>query len=254
MLSFFFPLPSWRQKFLWALALGCLHAAGSARAATPELLSPRSGKWAHEVPKQTLTPDPHVTWGRLDNGFRFALLPSKGSPGRVTLQLVVLAGSLDEKPDELGIAHNIEHLAFGGSRNFKSEDMVSLFQRLGVEYGSDVNAITTFDHTAFRLDFRENDPALLREGLRLFRDFGDGVSFPPATIEQERRVVLAELRNHHTVADQRQNASLPVVFRGLQFPNRVPGGSEAQIAKFTRDQFLKFYQRCYRSDLMVLVG
>ena len=253
MISSLFSPGSWRHGSLLALTLSILSSAG-VQAATPEHLSPRSGKWAHEVPKQTLTPDARVSWGRLDNGFRYALLPHKGSPGRVTLQLIVLAGSLDERPDELGIAHYIEHLAFGGSRNFKAEDMVSLFQRLGVEYGSDVNAITTFDRTAFRLDFRENTPALLREGLQLFRDFGDGVSFSPATIEQERRVVLAELRNHHTVADQRQNASMPVIFRGLAFPNRIPGGDERLIAKFTREQFLNFYRRNYRPDLMVLVG
>ncbi|MEO6567873.1 MAG: insulinase family protein, partial [Opitutaceae bacterium] len=253
MISSLFSPRWWRHGGLLALTLGILSNAG-VRAATPEFLSPRSGKWAHEVPKQTLTPDARVSWGRLDNGFRYALLPHKGSPGRVTLQLIVLAGSLDERPDELGIAHYIEHLAFGGSRNFKAEDMVSLFQRLGVEYGSDVNAITTFDRTAFRLDFRENTPALLREGLQLFRDFGDGVAFSPATIEQERRVVLAELRNHHTVADQRQNASMPLIFRGLTFPNRIPGGDERLIAKFTREQFLNFYRRNYRPDLMVLVG
>jgi zinc protease len=222
-------------------------------ARAPEVTGPRSGRWAHEMPKSA-APDTKVVWGRLDNGFRYALLPHGGVPGRVALQLVVLAGSLDERPDELGIAHYTEHLAFGGSKHFKADDMIALFQRLGVEYGSDVNAITTFDHTAYRLDFRENEPALLKEGLRLFRDFGDGLTFDPAIIERERRVVLAELRNRNTIADQRQLASMPVVFRGLQFAQRSPGGSDALIAKFTREQFLAFYQRNYRPDLMVLVG
>jgi zinc protease len=205
------------------------------------------------MPKSA-APDSKVTWGRLDNGFRYALRPHAGVPGRVALQLIVLAGSLDERADELGIAHYIEHLAFGGSKNFRAEDMTSLFQRLGIEYGSDVNAVTTFDYTAFRLDFRETDAALLREGLRLFRDFGDGVSFEPRIIEQERRVVLAELRNRNNLSGQQQQASLPVVFRGLQFPKRAPGGSEELIGKFTREQFLAFYRRNYRPDLMVLVG
>lgn len=236
------------------LLLGLMLGAVALSAArTPEIAGPRSGRWAHETPKSA-APDPNVVWGRLDNGFRYALLPHQGVPGRVALQLIVLAGSLDERPDELGIAHYTEHLAFGGSRNFKADDMVALFQRLGVEYGSDVNAITTFDHTAYRLDFRENDAALLREGLRLFRDFGDGLTFDPALIERERRVVLAELRNRDTVSDRQQLASLPVVFRGLQFPLRSPGGSEALIARFTREQFLAFYRRNYRCDQMVLVG
>jgi len=241
-----------RAALFLTVALVSMTAVFAARA--PEPTGPRAGRWAHEVPKTTITPDARVVWGRLDNGLRYALLPHQGAPGRVTLQLVVLAGSLDERPDELGIAHYIEHLAFGGSKHFKAEDMVSLFQRLGVEYGSDVNAITTFDYTAFRLDFRENDAGLLREGLRLFRDFGDGVSFEPRIIEQERRVVLAELRNRNTLSGQQQQASLPVIFRGLQFPQRSPGGSEALIAKFTREQFLGFYRRNYRPDLMILVG
>lgn len=240
-----------RALLTLAAVLGFATALFAARA--PEIQGPRSGKWAHEMPR-AMAPDAGVRWGRLDNGFRYALLPHKGVPGRVTLQLVVLAGSIDERPTELGIAHYIEHLAFGGSKNFKAQDMVSLFQRLGVEYGSDVNAVTTFDYTAFRLDFRENSAPLIDEGLRLFRDFGDGVTFEPRAIEQERRVVLAELRNRNTVSGKKQEASLPVVFRGLQFPQRGPGGSETQIARFTREQFLEFYRRNYRSDLMILVG
>lgn len=240
-----------RALLCLAAVLGYATTLFAARA--PEIQGPRSGKWAHEMPR-AVAPDATVRWGRLENGFRYALLPHKGVPGRVTLQLLVLAGSIDERSTELGMAHYLEHLAFGGSKNFKAQDMVSLFQRLGVEYGSDVNAVTTFDYTAYRLDFRDSDAKLMDEGLRLFRDFGDGVTFEPRAIEQERRVVLAELRNRNTISGKKQEASLPVIFRGLQFPQRGPGGSETQIAKFTREQFLEFYRRNYRSDLMVLVG
>ena len=226
--------------------------AHSFAASPPAPAGPRSGHWAHEGAK--ISPDPHVVWGRLDNGFRYALLPHHGVAGRVTLQLIVLSGSLDENPDELGIAHYTEHMCFGGSTHFKPEDMTDLFQRLGIEYGSDVNANTTFDTTTFRLDFRDNNAPLVREGLQLFRDFGDGVAFPPEIIERERKVVRAELRMRDTLSGKQQQASLPVMFRGLQFPQRMPGGSEALIGKFTREQFLKFYHRCYRPDLMVLVG
>lgn len=238
-----------RSVFLLTLALG-LVSGGSA--ASPAAAGARSGRWAHEGAK--IAPDERVVWGRLDNGVRYALLPHKGVPGSVTLQFVVLSGSLDERPGELGMAHYLEHLAFGGSNTFNTEQMVALFQHLGVEYGSDVNAVTTFDYTAYRLDFRENRETLLRDGLRMFRGIGDGLTFAPAIIEQERRVVRAELRNRRTLADLKQQASMPVIFRGLQFPQRGPGGDEGQIAKFTREQFLEFYRRCYRPDLMVLVG
>ncbi len=244
--------PRWLLPFLAIAAASPAFGAFGFFRSAPEVVSPRSGKWAHEG--AAVEPDPRVIWGRLDNGFRYALLPHHGVPGRVSLQLVVLSGSMDERPDELGMAHYLEHLVFGGSRNFKAEDMVALFQRLGVEYGSDVNANTTFDSTTYKLDFRENDPALLRDGLRLFRDFGDGVTLAPEVIEQERRVVRAEIRNRNTLSGRQQQASMPIIFRGLKFTERMPGGSEAQIARFTREQFLAYYRRNYRPDLMVLVG
>src|SRR5436189_102116 len=75
-----------------------------------------------------------------------------------------------------------------------------------------------------------------------------------AMLGQERRVVRAELRLRATLSDRLQQASLPIIFRGLQFPQRMTGGSDQQVAGFTREQILNFYHRCYRPDLMVLVG
>ncbi|MEY3608835.1 MAG: hypothetical protein RLZZ447_1623, partial [Verrucomicrobiota bacterium] len=233
--------------FARAFLLLLLAAPGFA-AAVPA--GPRSGRWAHEEVKGA-APDPQVTWGRLGNGFRYALRPHAGAPGRVTLQWVVLAGSLDEAPDERGLAHFTEHLAFGGTRRFPPGAMLRLFQRLGLEYGSDINAETAFGHTAYRLEFRRADPALLREGLRLFRDFADRITFAPEVIERERRIVRAELRGRASLAGLRQEASLPLVFRGLAFPERSPGGGEEQVARLRREQFLAFHARQYRPDLMV---
>jgi zinc protease len=230
-------------SLLIAFALGVSAAAQN---------GPRSGQWAHTGGK--LAPDPAVTWGRLDNGVRYALLPHQGVPGRVSLRLLVLAGSLDEQPDELGIAHFTEHMAFRGTKNFRADGMVALFQKLGVEYGSDVNAMTSFDHTFYSLEYRENSPELLREGLRLFRDMGDAIEFDPTAIQFERRVILAEMRSRDSLAEREQKAALPTVLRGLQVGQRSPIGTEATIGAMSRPQFLSFYERCYRPELMVVIA
>src|SRR5439155_26413082 len=108
-------------RLMRTILLGLVAICSAIAAAPPAPAGPRSGKWAHEGAK--LAPDERVVWGKLDNGFRYALLPHHGSPGRVTLQFVVLSGSLDERPDERGIAHFTEHVAFGGSRNFMASEM-----------------------------------------------------------------------------------------------------------------------------------
>ncbi len=213
---------------------------------------PRSGRWAHET--SPIAPDPAVIWGRLDNGVRYALLPHKGVPGSLALRYVVLAGSADERDDEAGIAHFTEHLAFRGTPSFKAEEMVDLFQRLGVEYGSDVNAVTTFDYTAYMLDYREHTPALIDEGLRFFRGIAEGPTFDPQAIVWESRVILAEMRSRDSVTTRQQMDNLPVIFRGLGFTRHTPIGTEQTILSFRREHFLEFHRRNYRPDMTVIVA
>ncbi len=232
------------------ISLVCVLGWASALAA-PKESGPRAGRWAHEDFAQR--PDSRVVWGRLENGFRYALLPHHGVPGRVAMKLIVLTGSVDERPDELGIAHFIEHMSFHGTREMNESAMLSLFRRAGLEYGSDVNAVTTFDFTAYSLDFSENSPALLAEGVRWFRGVSDGVTFNAEDIDRERRVILAEKRNRDSLADRQMQASLPVLFRGLPFTEHVAIGTDQTVRTLRREQFLDFYRRGYRPDLMVFV-
>ena len=213
---------------------------------------PRAGEWAHE--NSALKPHPEVQWGKLDNGFRYALMPHDGVPGAATLQLLVLTGSVDEAEDEQGLAHFMEHMAFRGNQSFPENEMVQFFQELGLEFGSDINAVTAFDHTAYTLDFRDASQPLLERGIKLFRSFADEVVFTPENIKQERGVILSELRGRDSITAKGQSDSMQTVFDGLKFIKRFPGGSYDSVKALTLDQFENFYRRFYRPDLMVLVG
>ena len=240
--------PLIRRKFACSL-LACLLT--TAAAAAPTATGPRSGRWAHEG--VALKPDSRVVWGRLDNGLRYALLPHQGVPGRVVMKLMVLSGSMDEQDDEQGIAHFTEHMAFHGSGEMDETRMLSLFRRLGAEYGSDVNAFTTFDSTTYSLDFRDNDRQLLGEGFQMFRGIAHSITFDPAAIDRERRVIFAEKRNRNSLSDRQLQASYPVIFRGINFAHHSPIGLDETLSSFRQEHFLRFYRRCYRPDLMVVV-
>lgn len=232
--------------------LGLFTALGSPLAAAPTPGDPRAGRWAHEG--TAFKPDSRVTWGRLDNGLRYALLPHKGAPGQVTMKLVVFSGSADERDDEQGIAHFTEHMSFHGSAQMDEDAMLSFWRRLGAEYGSEVNAFTTYDTTTYSLDFRENDPAFLADGLRFFRGIAGDTTFDEEKIDRERRVIFAEKRNRTSLSDLQLEATMPVIFRGTAFANRVPIGTDETLRTFRRANFLDFYHRCYRPDLMVVVA
>jgi zinc protease len=230
--------------------LGLLAGLSLSLAAAPG--DPREGRWAHEGTSHQ--PDPRVTWGRLDNGLRYALLPHRGMPGHVNMKFVVLSGSVDEREEERGVAHFTEHMAFHGSDEMDALQMLSFFRRLGAEYGSDINAFTTFDSTTYSLDFRENDPRFLADGLRFFRGVAGSIKFEPAVIDRERRVIFAEKRTRAGLADLQLDATLPVLFRGASFAQRSPIGTDETLGALSREHFLEFYRRCYRPDLMIVVA
>ncbi len=98
--------------------------------------------WAHEASE--LQPDPAVTYGQLPNGLRYALLrnalPSKTAAVRMRFGV----GSMMEADDQRGLAHFLEHMVFNGSQNIPEGEMVKLLERLGLAFGPDTNAYTSF--------------------------------------------------------------------------------------------------------------
>ncbi|PYK29008.1 MAG: hypothetical protein DME59_00995 [Verrucomicrobia bacterium] len=65
-----------------------------------------------------LKPDPAARFGALANGLRYVVLPNHEPKGRVSMRLLVLAGSLQEKEGQRGLAHFLEHMAFNGSTHY----------------------------------------------------------------------------------------------------------------------------------------
>ena len=111
---------------------------------------PPNPGWAQE--HSDVAVSPRVTFGRLENGFRYALVPDRTPPGQVSLRLLVLVGSLYERDDELGYAHFVEHLAFRSTRSFHADEKVRFLQGLGVSFGPHINAETPRFHTIQPVD------------------------------------------------------------------------------------------------------
>ncbi|MES1167835.1 MAG: insulinase family protein, partial [Oleiharenicola lentus] len=110
--------------------------------------------WAADFAHQSsdLPADPAITWGKLDNGLRYALLRNPEPRGRVSARLAIKVGSLYENENQLGVAHFLEHMAFNGSRHFPAANVIEFFQKLGMDFGGDTNASTGFDRTIYQLE------------------------------------------------------------------------------------------------------
>ena len=113
---------------------------------------------------------------------RYAIYPLGTATGKVSLRLIVDAGSLQERDDERGYAHFVEHMAFNGTRHFPSGELVKALQREGVGFGPHVNAHTLIRQTSYEIDLTQNTPDRLALGFRVLRDFAHGILFGPREV------------------------------------------------------------------------
>lgn len=201
-----------------------------------------------------LHPEPAARFGRLPNGIRYVVFPNKEPRGRASLRLLVVSGSLEEKDDQLGLAHFLEHMAFNGSTHYPPGTLVEYFQRLGMSFGGDTNAYTSFDHTAYKIELPNTQAATVAEGLKVFADMAGGLLLRPDMIEKERGIILSEKRDRDSIDYRQFVASFEFLLGDSLLPKRLPIGSQAVIEHATRDTFVDLYNTWYRPERMAVIA
>ena len=228
------------------LALGFGIVAHAARD-----LTSNTALWPHE--QSDLAPDPEVVFGRLSNGFRYVLLENAKPEERVSLHLVVNAGSLNEQEDQRGLAHFLEHMLFNGSTHFAPGELVKYFQKIGMQFGPDANASTSFFRTVYDINLPKGNRDSLNEALIVMHDYAEGALLLQEEIDREREVILAEKRTRDSADYRTYVASMQFELAGTLFPDRLPIGTETVIRSADRERFKAFYDTWYRPDNMILV-
>ncbi len=197
--------------------------------------------------------DPQVKVGKLENGLTYYIRKNGKPEKRVELRLVVKAGSILEDEDQQGLAHFTEHMAFDGSRHFKKHDLISYLQSIGVKFGADLNAYTSFDETVYILPIPTDKPDNLETGFLVLEDWAQGVTMADDAIDQERNIVLEEARMGKGADDRMMRKLLPEVFNGSRYAQRLPIGKEAILKRFPHAVIRRFYADWYRPDLMAVI-
>ncbi|QYF93883.1 insulinase family protein [Massilia sp. PAMC28688] len=196
---------------------------------------------------------PQVTVGKLPNGLTYYLRKNTRPQNKLELRLVVKAGSILEDDDQQGFAHFLEHMAFNGTSNFKKQELVSYLESIGVRFGADLNAYTSFDETVYILPIPTTRRSNVEQGFRVLRDWAGGITLNAADIDQERPVLLEELRLGKGARDRMDTELLPKMFNGSRYAQRLPIGQEAIIRKGSHEALRRFYRDWYRPDLMAVI-
>ena len=200
--------------------------------------------------------DPKATFGTLPNGMRYVVRANKEPKERASLRLLIEAGALQEKDDQQGLAHFLEHMAFNGSKHFPPSSLIEFFQRMGMNFGGDTNASTWYTRTLYLLELPDTKPATLGEGLKVFRDYADGLLLLPEEIDKERGIILSEKRTRDSVGYRTSIAKQKFMLRDTMFAKRDVIGTDEVLKQAGRDRFQDFYDAWYRPEAMsvVIVG
>ncbi len=197
--------------------------------------------------------DPQVKVGRLSNGLTYYIRQNKKPEQKVELRLVVNAGSILEDENQQGLAHLSEHMAFNGTTHFKKNDIISFLQSIGVGFGNDLNAYTSFDETVYILPIPTDKPTNIEKGFQILEDWAHNVTYKNEDIDGERPVVLEESRLGKGANDRMFRKIYPNLFAGSLYADRLPIGLDSIIKNAPYDVVKKYYKDWYRPNLMAVI-
>ena len=207
--------------------------------------------WPHD--RSNLQPDPALVFGTLENGLRYVIMQNDEPKDRVGLYLNIQAGSLEETDNQRGYAHFLEHMLFNGTTNYPPGTLVEYFQSIGMGFGSDTNAHTSYDETVYRLLLPDGTEKNLHDGLLVMADYARGALLLENEVERERGIILAEKRTRDSANYRLYQKRTKFSYAGTRITERFPIGTEETLRKADSKSLRSFYDSWYRPENMILV-
>jgi predicted Zn-dependent peptidase len=180
---------------------------------------------------------------RLPNGIRIIHKITKSLVAHGGL--AINAGSRDEKQEEQGLAHFIEHMIFKGTTRRKAYQILSRMENVGGELNAYTTREDTFIYASFMYPFYER-------WFELLSDILTNASFPEKEIIKEKEVVLDELNSYKdSPGEQIFDDFDQMIYNGHPLGRNILGEPRT-IRRFSRQQIHAFIHEHYVAGEMVI--
>lgn len=179
----------------------------------------------------------------LTNGLRVA---TRHMPGVETVSLGVFVdiGARYETVEDNGISHFLEHMAFKGTETRSAHDIAREFDSIG----GHLNAYTSMEHTVYYAKVLQED---FGKAVNILTDILLHSVFDETELAREREVILQEIAMHKDSPDD----LVFDLFHEAVFPGQPMGrsilGTEANIARFGRDDMIRYMRDGYCPTNMI---
>ncbi len=201
-----------------------------------------------------VAPDTELRTGQLANGLTYYVRHNEKPKGQADFYIVHNVGAIQEEDSQQGLAHFLEHMAFNGTRNLPKKQLTEYLEKVGVKFGTNLNAATSWDQTTYHM----TDVPTLREGvidsaLLILHDWSNFIALEPEEIDSERGVIMEELRTRDD-ANWRSTINLiQTLGRGTRYEHRNLIGYLDGLQHFQHDELVDFYHRWYRPDYQAII-
>lgn len=201
--------------------------------------------------------DPAVKMGVLPNGLTYYIRHNEWPEKRCDFYIAQKVGSMQEEDNQRGLAHFLEHMCFNGTTHFPGDALKQYLERIGVKFGENLNAYTSFDETVYNINNVNVEMAgAVDSCLLILHDWSHDLLLEGKEIDKERGVINEEWRMRRTAMQRMQEKGFADIYAGCRYAERSPIGTMDIVMNFPYEDIRSYYRRWYRPDLqgLVIVG
>ncbi|MBR5865791.1 MAG: insulinase family protein [Alistipes sp.] len=208
---------------------------------------------AQDPSEMQLPLDPDVRVGKLDNGMTYYIRHNEKPKGQASFYIYHDVGAIQEDDDQQGLAHFLEHMAFNGTKNLPDKDLINKLETIGVQFGNNLNAFTSWDCTQYMVMDLPVNEANVDLALLILHDWSQFIALQTEEIDSERGVIMEELRTRDGAGLRAQNDMIRNLFKGSLYEHRNLIGYLDGLKSFDQQALVNFYKKWYRPELQALV-
>ncbi|MBQ2364150.1 MAG: insulinase family protein [Alistipes sp.] len=204
-------------------------------------------------PTMELPLDPEVRIGKLDNGLTYYIRHNEKPKGQASFYIYHDVGAVQEEDDQQGLAHFLEHMAFNGSKNLPGKSMIEKLESIGVQFGVNLNAFTSWDCTEYMIKDCPVTEENVDLALLILHDWSQFIALQPEEIDSERGVIMEELRTRDGASLRAQNDMIRNIYKGTIYERRNLIGYLDGLKSFDHTALENFYHKWYRPEYQAIV-
>jgi predicted Zn-dependent peptidase len=181
---------------------------------------------------------------RLHNGLRVIMeqIPTFRS---VTFGIWVKTGSRNEKPQDNGISHFIEHMLFKGTERHSAKDIAEIFDGIG----GNVNAFTSKEYTCYYAKVLDEH---LPIAMDILSDMFFNSSFDEGELQKEKNVIFEEISMYEDTPDDLVHDLVAKAAYGSHSLGYTILGTEENLSAMKPDDLRRYMKQYYNTQNTVI--